>query len=89
MKKTSLLLSALILALLSGCNTGPTTAQKENMLKPNDGYNFFGLVKSEQGTFKKPGITTAGVSVDDITTRDNYSGDSVTLLWGLITLRDY
>tara|TARA_R100000027_G_scaffold63770_1_gene56745 strand:+ start:22713 stop:22982 length:270 start_codon:yes stop_codon:yes gene_type:complete len=89
MKKFALLLTALCLVALSGCNTGPTTAQRENMLNPNEGYNFFGIVKSEQGTFKRPGLTTADVSVNDVTTRDNYSGDSVTLLWGLITLRDY
>lgn len=89
MKKIALLLSAFCLVALSGCNTGPTTAQRENMLEPNDNYNFFGIVKSEQGTFKHPSLTTAGVSVDEVTTRDNYSGDSVTLLWGLITLRDY
>ncbi len=88
MKKTALLLSSLALVLLSGCNTGPTTAQKDNMLKPNNDYNFFGIVKSEQGSFYEPSITTAAVSSDDITTRDNYSGDQVTLLWGLITLRD-
>ncbi|MGE9291496.1 MAG: hypothetical protein ACQKBT_10930 [Puniceicoccales bacterium] len=59
------------------------------MLNPNENYNFFGIVKSEQGTFKKPAIATASVSSNDVTTRDNYSGDSVTLLWGLITFRDY
>lgn len=89
MKKTALLFSAFCLVLLAGCNTGPTTAQKENMLKPNNDYNFFGIVKSEQGSFKKPERSTLGVGVDEVTTRDNYSGDSVTLLWGLITLRDY
>jgi len=89
MKKIALLLSATCLIVLSGCNTGPTTAQRENMLEPNENYNFFGIVKSEKGTFKRPGVTTADISSDDVTTRDNYSGDSVTLLWGLITLRDY
>jgi|AntAceMinimDraft_11_1070367.scaffolds.fasta_scaffold246578_1 hypothetical protein len=89
MKKIALLLPALCLVILSGCNTGPTTAQRENMLNPNENYNFFGIVKSEQGTFKKPTLTTAGVSSDDVTTRDNYSGDSVTLFWGLITFYDY
>jgi len=89
MKKIPLLLIAVSLALLSGCNTGPTTAQKERMLKPNNDYNFFGIVKSEQGSFKKPKLTAANVSVDSVTTRDNYSGDSVTLFWGLISLQDY
>ncbi|MEM9931899.1 MAG: hypothetical protein AAF840_19085 [Bacteroidota bacterium] len=89
MKKIALLLTAVCLVALSGCNTGPTTAQRENMLKPNDNYNFFGIVSSQQGTFKEAGKTTAGVSVNDVTVRDNYSGDSVTLLWGLITLQDY
>jgi len=77
------------LLILTGCNTGPTTAQKERMLKPNEDYNFFGIVQSSQGTFKAPSATTFSVSSSDITTRDNFSGDSVTLLWGLITLRDY
>lgn len=89
MKKFALLLSAFCLVALSGCNTGPTTAQRENMLQPNENYNFFGIVSSEQGTFKRSSMTSANVSSNDVTTRDNYSGDSVTLLWGLITLQDY
>jgi len=89
MKKFAPLFFTASLLILAGCNTGPTTAQRENMLKPNDNYNFFGIVSSEQGTFKKPSITSAGVSVNDVTTRDNYTGDSVSILWGLITLRDY
>lgn len=80
---------ALALLALSGCNTGPTTAQKERMLKPNEDYNFFGIVKSEQGSFKKPALTSANISSSDVTTRDNFSGDSVSLFWGLITFQDY
>ncbi|MEM0966679.1 MAG: hypothetical protein AAGJ81_11070 [Verrucomicrobiota bacterium] len=89
MKKFALLLSAFCLLALSGCNTGPTTAQRENMLKPNNNYNFFGIVNSQKGSFKEAGRTTSAVSVNEVTARDNYSGDSVTLLWGLITLQDY
>ncbi len=89
MKIIPLLLTALSLVLLSGCNTGPTTAQKERMLKPNEGYNFFGIVKSEPGSFKQPSLTSANVSSSDVTTRDNFSGDNVTLFWGLISLQDY
>ncbi len=89
MKKIALVLSTLCLLALAGCNTGPTTAQRENMIKPNENYNFFGIVSSEQGTFKKPSPNSLYVSSDQVTTRDNYSGDSVSLLWGLITLRDY
>ena len=89
MKKIALTLFTVSLLALAGCNTGPTTAQRENMIKPNENYNFFGIVSSEQGTFKKPSLNSLSASSDEVTTRDNYSGDSVSLLWGLITLRDY
>ena len=89
MKKIALMLSTACLLALAGCNTGPTTAQRENMIKPNEDYNFFGIVSSEQGTFKKPNTNSFSITSDQVTTRDNYSGDSVSLLWGLITLRDY
>jgi hypothetical protein len=89
MKRIALFISSLTIVVISGCSTGPSTAQRENMLKPNDNYNFFGIVKSEQGTFKRVPLTSMSGSSDEITTRDNYSGDSVTLLWGLITLSDY
>ena len=89
MKKIALMLSTACLLVLAGCNTGPTTAQRENMIKPNENYNFFGIVSSEQGTFKQPSKNSLHVTSDEVTTRDNYSGDSVSLLWGLITLRDY
>jgi len=64
MKKIPLLLMVASLGVFSGCNTGPTTAQKERMLKPNDNYNFFGIVSSEQGSFKEPSLTSANVSSD-------------------------
>lgn len=89
MKKLLLLVPVLFVLIVAGCNTGPTTAQKDRMLKPNQDYNFFGIVQSSQGTFKAPSPTSFNISSSEITTRDNFSGDSVTLLWGLITLRDY
>lgn len=89
MKKFALLLIAFSILTLSGCSTGPTAAQKERMLKPNNNYNFFGIVSSQKGTFKQSDLTSSNVSVDEVSVRDNYSGDSVSLFWGLITLQDY
>lgn len=74
---------------LAGCNTGPTTAQKAQMPKPNENFNFLGIVKYEHAVFTDPLSTQFPVSVDEITVRDNYSGDRVSLLWGLVTLQDY
>lgn len=80
-----------ILALLSlsfaalvftGCDGG--TAQ----MGPKE-TNLLGLAKVEKESFQPTEVTTFALSTDELYTRKNYSGDKVTLLWGLITLKDY
>ena len=83
----SLIASAAL--VIAGCSTGPTAAQKAEMVKPNNDFNFLGIVKYEEAVFSERHASTFPVNVDEITVRDNYSGDRVSLLWGLVTLNDY
>lgn len=53
-----------------------------------DRYNFLGIVEVEEATFSESPSTTLAVSSDDVIARDNFSGNRVKLLWGLITLED-
>jgi len=80
-----------ILALLSlssaalvftGCDGG--TAQ----MGPKEA-NILGIAKVEKASYQPSAPTTFAVSTDELYTRKNFQGDQVTLLWGLVTLKDY
>lgn len=80
-----------ILALLSlssaalvftGCDGG--SAQ----MAPKEA-NLLGIAKIEKASYEVTPLTSFIVSTDELYSRDNYQGDRVTLLWGLITLQDY
>jgi hypothetical protein len=80
-----------ILALLSlssaalvftGCDGG--SAQ----MAPQEA-NILGIAKVEKASYEVNPPTTIIVSTDELYSRNNYQGDRVTLLWGLITLQDY
>ncbi|MBT64549.1 MAG: hypothetical protein CML13_15225 [Puniceicoccaceae bacterium] len=80
-----------ILALLSlslaalaftGCDGG--TAQ----MAPKEA-NLLGIASIERESYENAGVATFAVSTDELYSRKNFSGDKVTLLWGLITLQDY
>jgi hypothetical protein len=51
--------------------------------------NVLGIAKVEKEVYSPTSPATFEVSTDELYTRENYSGDKVTLLWGLITLKDY
>ncbi|WPJ94457.1 hypothetical protein SH580_13555 [Coraliomargarita algicola] len=75
----SLSLAALV---FTGCDGG--TAQ----MGPKEA-NLLGIATVEKESYQPAAVTTLAVSTDELYTRKNYSGDQVTLLWGLITLQDY
>lgn len=71
--------------LFSGCgssDTGKTSLGKSET-------NILGIIKYEEDAYTRSGINTFDISTDEITARANYSGEKTTLLWGLITLKDY
>lgn len=77
------LLAVLSAALfLSGCDRGKSQmGQRE--------ANLLGVAKIEKDNYTPSGVNTFAVSSDELYKRKNFSGDKVTLFWGLITLKDY
>lgn len=51
--------------------------------------HLLGVAKVERADYTPTRPTTFAISSDEIISRENFSGDKVTLLWGLITLKDY
>ena len=77
------LLSILISSLIfTGCDRG--TSQ----MGPKEA-NLLGLAKISKAHYQPSGPATFSISTDEIYTRNDFGGDQVSLLWGLITLKDY
>ena len=51
--------------------------------------NLLGIVKVQSDSYSASGPATFSLSTDELSNRKNYSGSKTTLLWGLITLKDY
>ena len=51
--------------------------------------NLLGIVKVESDSYASSGPATFSISSDEFLNRKNYGGGKTTLLWGLITLKDY
>jgi hypothetical protein len=77
-------LLALIVAALSltGCDKGRA------QMAPREA-NLLGVVKVQKENYTPSGRTTFAISTDELYGRKNFSGDKTTLLWGLVTLKDY
>ena len=77
------LLSISISALIfTGCDGG--TSQ----LAPKEA-NLLGIAKINKAHYQPSGPATFSVSTDELYTRKNFGGNQVSLLWGLITIKDY
>lgn len=78
------ILPALLIAALgfSGCDKGQAQMGKREA-------NLLGAAKIERENYGPTGPTTFAVHTDELYERKNFSGDRVTLLWGLVTLKDY
>ena len=77
------LLSISISALIfTGCNGGTT------QMGPKE-VNLLGIAKISKAHYQPSGPATIPVSTDELYTRKNFGGNQVSLLWGLITLKDY
>ena len=75
----ALFLTALFCA---GCGS------KQTSLGPKESH-LLGLVKYEKANYSATGPNTFAIHSDEIFTRRDFSGDKVTLLWGLVALKDY
>ena len=76
------ILLALTALVFSGCkiNSSATGSNEVNLL---------GVVQYEQATYEETSPLSFRLSTEEIITQKNYSGDKMSLLWGLVTLTDY
>lgn len=82
-KKLLLLLSSLIYVwMFAGC------AERRAQMASSE-TNLLGVVKIEEESYGSTGPNTIPIHTDELFTRRNPSGEKVTILWGLITLKDY
>lgn len=51
--------------------------------------NVLGIAKHEKSSYQPTGPGTFDVSTDELYARKNFRGSKTTLLWGLVTLKDY
>jgi hypothetical protein len=75
-------LLALVALTFSGCGLSPDAEGKKQV-------NLLGVVKYEQASYQYTNSTTIPLASDEILHRKGYTGDKLTLLWGLVTLKDY
>ena len=80
--KALTLTASLLFLFLTGCVTNDTQAGSNSV-------NMLGIVKQEVASYSATGSNTITISSDELTERKNFSGNKTTLLWGLITLKDY
>lgn len=81
-KLVSLLAIAFTAFFFTACDKG------QSQMGPRE-TNILGAVKVQKENYTPSGVATTAVSTDELYTRNNFSGDKVTLFWGLITLKDY
>ena len=81
-----LLLTLLITVNLVGCFHRSHYQPKKYADKS---HNFLGLVKTECASFDRSDDTLLSIHSDDFSSQDHYSGDKISLFWGLISIKDY
>ena len=82
MKKILTLIASILFLFLTGCVTNGTQAGSES-------FNMLGIMKVEPASYSATRPNTITVNSDELTKHENFSGNKITLLWGLITLKDY
>lgn len=79
----SLSLSLSIASLVfTGCDGG--TSQ----MGPKE-TNVLGIAKVQDENYSPTGPGTFAVSTDELYSRQNFEGKKVSILWGLVTIKDY
>lgn len=80
------LVTLLALLIAAFCITGCDRGQAQ--MGPRE-TNVLGIAKLERESYTHVGTNTFAVSTDELYNRQNFSGDKLTLLWGLVTIKDY
>ncbi|MCH2074889.1 MAG: hypothetical protein MK130_08530 [Puniceicoccaceae bacterium] len=78
----ALLLISISALIFTGCDGGTSQMGSKEA-------NLLGIAKVSKAHYQPSGSATFPVSTDELYTRKNFGGNQVTLLWGLITLKDY
>ncbi|MBP3302220.1 MAG: hypothetical protein J6L64_03685 [Opitutales bacterium] len=76
-------------ALFSGC-AGHDTIHKGPGVTAEASHNFLGIVKTNPGSYRY--VDEAGsivIRTEDLWCRRDFTGDNVSLLWGLVNINDY
>ena len=68
--------------VFTGCDAGQAS------MAPGE-TNVLGIFKNVEEDYSPTTPNTFAVSLDELYTRKNFSGDKTTLLWGLVTIKDY
>ena len=77
------LLSITISALVfTGCDGGSSQMGSKEA-------HLLGVAKINKAHYQPSGVATFSLSTDELYSRKNFSGDQVSLFWGLITIKDY
>lgn len=79
-KIITLLFLAISALVFSGCSRASMGAKESNLL---------GVVKYQKADYSPTGPNTFAIHTNELSTRRNFSGDKLTFLWGLVTIKDY
>lgn len=75
----SLVASAFV---FTACDSGYST------MAPRE-TNVLGIIKHEPESYAHTSPNTIALNTDELYTRNEFSGDKTTFLWGLVTIKDY
>ena len=81
-KLVTLLALSIAALSFSGCDKGQAQMGTREA-------NLLGVAKMEKENYGPTGPNTFAVHTDELYKRKNFSGDRVSLFWGLVTLKDY
>jgi len=82
-------LKLLFIALLGGSAMLLAGCQKNHATMRPGEANVLGIVEYEQESYEPVTLNTIDASTRELIARRNVQGDKMTLLWGLITVKDY
>ncbi|MBT4756786.1 MAG: hypothetical protein HOO08_00150 [Opitutae bacterium] len=81
-KTLTLLFLAAAAFVFTGCDGGKAQMSTGET-------NVLGLYQNAQESYAPSSPNTFTINTNELYTRENFSGDKTTLLWGLITIEDY
>ena len=81
-KLVTLLSISIAAFCLSGCDQGRSQMGSREA-------HLLGVAKIQKENYGPTGRETFAIHTDEIYPRKNFSGDRVSFLWGLVTLKDY